>query len=921
MNYDLTRLGSNRFEHMVQALALGHIGPGVDVFGAGPDGGREATFRGKIHLEGKGEWDGYGVIQAKYKERLSATAADQAWFFDQVTAELDAWINPKKKRSLRKPEYFIIVTNVTLTSVAEAGGLDRLERLFAYYRDLTKEEPLGSGNFRMIGMPDFKDYAVWHADYLYRLLDNNGEVRRSYADLVLTGDVISRLYEQVSASDERVAHAWIGHVTRALKADASVELGESGDRANSPLALAEVAVDLPSSGVRNRATALALQSLVERGDQVLSPSLKPSARDRIVVLGGPGSGKSTLSRLLCQLYRIALVQEEAAGRVALHDADRATQIRKSFDAANLPHPSLHRLPVRVVLSIFADAISRSKDLTLLKHIVELINSRGSEPISVPEVKRLLSAWPLLLVLDGMDEVASATNREEVSARIAEFLTEMAMIRADVMTVCTSRPIGFEHDPDISYEELHLTPLKPRDALNYASRLLASRFIDDPDRQETTLQRLEAASKNEDTARLMTSPLQVTILSLLLEQRRQAPASRYSLFKSYYDVIYARESNKPDGIGDVLEAYRQQFDQLHERCGLVIHARAERAGTADSILPTEDLELIAREILGSEGYRESDLKPLIQKIMHLARQRLVLLVPRMDGLSFELRSLTEFFAARCLMGGEDAADNLEILVPSVHWRHTWLLAAGYIFSERLQLRDAVLSRLVAVDHSNAASRLVMPGAVLAMDALQDGFAANTPRFQQELVLASLRLLTGPIGAHITRLAEILAPHMERDGEIRAKVWLEVEALLSDNSSGATRAFLDGLGASGSESIANRAIHMLADFSEKGKIPTNTSTAVTVDSVIAELREKLGELLPPSPADLDDQALFEVFLDWSLDGSERDGGVKVIREGLVELCRDDFTLRSKVRAALAKSIAFDEIGYSLPNVAGYLTPEPF
>ncbi len=48
MTYDLTRLGSTRFEHLVQALALGYLGHGVEIFGAGPDSGREATFRGEV---------------------------------------------------------------------------------------------------------------------------------------------------------------------------------------------------------------------------------------------------------------------------------------------------------------------------------------------------------------------------------------------------------------------------------------------------------------------------------------------------------------------------------------------------------------------------------------------------------------------------------------------------------------------------------------------------------------------------------------------------------------------------------------------------------------------------------------------------------------------------------------------------------
>ncbi|WP_319449766.1 MULTISPECIES: hypothetical protein [unclassified Mycobacterium] len=902
MTYDLTRLGSSRFEHLAQALSLAHLGHGVEVFGVGPDGGREAAFHGEVNMDGKGKWDGYGVIQAKYKQRLATTTTDQAWFFQQVTMELDAWIDPKKKRHQNQPDYLIIVTNVSLTSVSHEGGLDRLRQLFAHYRDRT--EKLQDGTTRKIGLLDFKDYVVWHAEYLDRLLETNGEVRRSYADLVLPGDVLSRLHQQVTADDERLAHAWIGHVARTLKNDLTVELGESGDSMNSPLPLAEVAIDLPcASSPRYGPSTLALKLLVERGDHVLSPTLLPAARNRVVVLGGPGSGKSTLSRLLCQVYRISLVREAASGKVIQQVADQAGRIREALDAADLPSPSLHRLPVRVVLSAFADAVNRSANLTLLQHIVDLINHRASDPIDVREAKRLIVAWPLLVVLDGMDEVASADNRQEVSSRVSDFLTEMAALGADVFIVCTSRPVGFDRDLEVDYEEVHLAQLDPSEAMQYASRLLACRFADNPDRQEQTLERLDAASRGADTARLMTSPLQVTILSLLLEQRRQAPASRYALFKSYYDTIYARECSKPEGIGDVLEAYKPQFDQLHERCGLAIHAQAERAGSADSILPIGELEHIAREILESEGHQEADADALIGQILHLAQQRLVLLVARVDGVAFEVRSLTEFFAARCLMADEDAADNLELLVPSAHWRHTWLLAAGYIFAERRYLRDAVLSRLLAADHGSAVRRLVMPGAILAIDALQDGFAANTPKFERDLVVVALRLLTGPIGSHITDLADALVPLMEHSVEINRTVWREVEALLAEHIPGATRAFLTSLAASDADDIALQATNKLTSYLQQRA--ADRSGDASSSTALQALRDDAGLV----DTDSEGAKLLDDVARKSTNGDPTDRSVVEAREIIVEGCRDDHRRRSRIRASLAEAIQRDHVGHIL------------
>ncbi len=48
VDYDLARLGSREFEHMAQALVLSLLGARVEVFGDGPDGGREATYNGLV---------------------------------------------------------------------------------------------------------------------------------------------------------------------------------------------------------------------------------------------------------------------------------------------------------------------------------------------------------------------------------------------------------------------------------------------------------------------------------------------------------------------------------------------------------------------------------------------------------------------------------------------------------------------------------------------------------------------------------------------------------------------------------------------------------------------------------------------------------------------------------------------------------
>ncbi len=136
MHYALDRLGSAQFEHLVQSLALATLGPGVRVFGAGPDGGREATFEGELSVvDGEGRWVGYGVLQAKYKERCESPDVDATWLIARIRKELTLWADPdsERVRSGRLPDYFLVATNVRLSATPKTGGVDRVEEFISTF--------------------------------------------------------------------------------------------------------------------------------------------------------------------------------------------------------------------------------------------------------------------------------------------------------------------------------------------------------------------------------------------------------------------------------------------------------------------------------------------------------------------------------------------------------------------------------------------------------------------------------------------------------------------------------------------------------------------------------------------------------------------------------------------------------------------
>ncbi len=126
-DYGFTGLSWRSFEKLVQALALKILGPGVTIFGEGPDGGREATYESRMNFPSSAEpWDGYCVIQAKFRQRPGKDDGD--WALGNLEDELKKFADPEHE--LRKPEYHIFVTNAILSPVSEIGGKDKAEAVF-----------------------------------------------------------------------------------------------------------------------------------------------------------------------------------------------------------------------------------------------------------------------------------------------------------------------------------------------------------------------------------------------------------------------------------------------------------------------------------------------------------------------------------------------------------------------------------------------------------------------------------------------------------------------------------------------------------------------------------------------------------------------------------------------------------------------
>jgi hypothetical protein len=754
-DYDLSRLGSRAFEQLVTALAHDEIGPGVQAFGDGPDGGREATYVGQINWSNTSVapepaadlWDGFTVIQAKYQAKRKRTPHDDAvWLQGEIKDEIHSWTEAARKRNRKRlPDYLIFVTNAELSPLAKIGGIDRIET--AVRRQLAATETLKAG-LRV------RAFRIWHADDLRMMLRANSAVRRAFPALLSAGDILAMLgFDALDGTALEVGGPIRDDVLGEIARDSWIRLGQAGAPGDSRIALGSVVVDVPAA-IEDPSGEVAMTAarILEIGDMVLRQK-QPDRVERpsFVVVGGPGQGKSTLGQLIAQAYRTSLLTNEGPLGPQTDATVRATS--DALKRMGIDSPGNRRWPVRVELPQYAEHLTTGADTSLLRWVSERMAMRGTTNIQPNQLDSWLRTWPWALILDGLDEVPSLEARRLVFDQLDALQRRAEDHDADLLIVITTRPQGYvELFSRTNFEHLYLRVFNAADASRFAKQLTTQRFPDDQSSQRDVLARLNDAINDPETARLMVTPLQVTIMSFIVEKFPNLPPDRYTMFNLYYRTILEREQAKKIPLGKFLMANGAIIDRLHELIGLRLQIAAET--DSEAVLSDTHLMEIARELLQSKGFGESERNEVAQRLLDASRERLVLIVPRDDGVGFELRSLQELMAAKAMASGPErgVAEALRLTSHSPHWRNTWLLAAGHLLASGDHWENDLAEIVRTVD--GTASRMgtvVLDAPLLAGDVLQDNLAARRPNFGRFLVRQVMKALDVPPDATARQLS--------------------------------------------------------------------------------------------------------------------------------------------------------------------------
>lgn len=778
MSHSLAGFTPDSFEQFVRVLALEVFGTGVTAFGNGADGGREATFDGTVPYPypPTNVWSGYGIIQAKFKEKTETADKDQQWALQKLKDELNAFVG-RRARS-RKPEYYIYVTNVDLSS-AEHGGIDQAKQLILDFKDQLK----------------IKDSAIWAHSQLSAFIDKYHSVRRRFSAFLTSGDLFSALLADLHARKLNAITILTTYLDRELRADRSARLEQAGDRADTSLSLAKVFVDLPSSESSNqdapnetndangrlppgtlvellRCASRKLDPIALRDNEHLGAAPRELIPQAFVVLGGPGSGKSTLGQYFAQLNRAALLARIEPHRLTSESRLIIDDLKKRCIHEGLPWPTTPRYPVRIELSRFAKQLASGKVSSLSAYILHDIS--GDFQLSHEDLMTALSQLPWLLILDGLDEVPVTSNREETLTTVANLLAEARLHECDVFQVATTRPQGYSNEFQTPFTIFrYLRPLSIARALRYSQCYADVRFgQNEPRRAQDLIDGMTAASQNPVSANLLVSPLQVTFMATVIAAQGDPGTDRWHLFKNYYGTIYARELQKAlPSFQKILVSYKSLIDGAHFELGFRLQVRGETHGANGASISMFEFKQLVNERLLPNELDDADREALVEQVGDAAIDRLVFLTSRVSGeLSFEVRSLQEYMASQCLMSGPDhlRRERLFAIAPTLYWRNVWLFAVGQCFGDPQcsHLCDSI--KLMCEDFNLSEDpilALTKTGSDLALDVLSSGIVAQDRRSTRQLTHIALECISSidcfrrGIENVEKRLATVYLPYLE------------------------------------------------------------------------------------------------------------------------------------------------------------------
>ena len=572
--------------------------------------------------------------------------------------------NELTENVLAKPDrgdvtYFFLITNV----FASRDSIAKLD-------DVRK---------RLIGPRRTFHADIWWGERIVAHLDGSPQIWRSFPE-IFPGSVPPLLAQALDESAAGVAQAFRLAAVHQYDRDRIIKFRQIELEQNLFDLFVDLDVEIHTSA--NDSIAIAKSVTHSRGfvrrlamspfDRLHGRPSLPTALEflidddlsmsRILLEGGPGQGKSTITQMAAEIYR-----EKVIGRGG--GTSRNETWSKS---CNL------RFPFRIELRPFSVWLSGVGEGSLEEYIAQEIGREsGGSSVTVENLQAFVKQSSVILFLDGLDEIGSDSLRDRVVDAI------MATIRrfedglsVDLRVVLTTRPpaLAGRRDKLEGFSGVVLMPMKASRIDDYLDRWIGAQ-IKAADEQGRIRLSFEARRGDPHVEALARNPMQLSVLLQFIYLKGEAfPDRRADLYREYFRIVIDRDVEKSPELAD----NREVIEELHAFLGFQLQGMTEvdQGGRA---LNRNDMIDLAGRWLARDGHGTG----VADKFFGLGEERFGLIVARSgEGrettYGFEVQPIQEYFAASYIsdhLAAGEAHEIFEKLIHRNYWREVALFLAG------------------------------------------------------------------------------------------------------------------------------------------------------------------------------------------------------------------------------------------------------
>lgn len=359
-------------------------------------------------------------------------------------------------------------------------------------------------------------------------------------------------------------------------------------------------------------------------DRVLGDSFIED-HQRVIILGGPGAGKTTFLKHLALAY----TDKDLFGESKLKTSR---------------FPFLIQLP-----ALAKSALGIEQELA--ERLVKTTDKYARDFVS-----RLLKKGKAIVLFDSLDEVPTE-YRKDVIAKVNDFITTYPEVRA----VLSCRTADYE-EVFANFHEVEVAKLSHA----AGKRIIKAWFRDEPQKANNLIQNIV---HNKDVEQLTETPLLLSLLCIQFNNDLKLPARRMELYKRCIDALLIKWDASRNFRRDT--AYTQLTDDRKERIFEYIAGEAFEP-KQQYVLHSDHIESLIGEYCKRFGIDPAEAKSVLKEIEshHGIIER-----HSADTYCFSHPSFQEYFAARRFIG-----TNRDTEVVSKHFKdENWASIIEFIIA--------------------------------------------------------------------------------------------------------------------------------------------------------------------------------------------------------------------------------------------------